>query len=81
MFYICVVPVTGPSPDRVHIVRVGGDLRLDLAGPGSAVDWLTMQGCCPGAAAMLYDAIPWQPYTIAEPRDPPADPVVPLAVP
>ena len=80
MFCICVIPVEGEAPDRVRIVRVDGKVKLDLAGRPSAVQWLTNQGCCPGAAAMLYDAIPWQPYTIAEPLDPPADPVVPLAV-
>lgn len=74
MFYIVVVPSKPPALDRVHIARLGGGVRLDLAGPRSAVDWLTTQGCCPGAAAMLYDALPWQGYTIAEPQDPPALP-------
>jgi len=69
MFYVVVRPSLTKAPERVYIARYGADLRLDLAGRRSAIDWLTHQGCCPGAAAMLHDALPWQPYTIAEPTD------------
>lgn len=62
-----------PSPngalDRVHIARAGAALRLDLAGRRSAVTWLASQGCCPGAAAMLYGADYGLLYEIDEPAD------------
>lgn len=74
MLYVLIRPSQTKAPERVHIARCGGGLRLDLAGRSSAVDWLMDQGCCPGAAHMLYDALPWQPYTISEPDDPPVAP-------
>jgi hypothetical protein len=70
MLLIYLQPISGGALDRVHISRVGADLRLDLAGRRSAVAWLTSQGCCPGAAAMLHGADYGPLYKIAEPGDP-----------
>jgi len=69
MLYIFLRPMPGGALDRVYIARPGSALRLDLAGRRSAVDWLTHQGCCPGAAAMLYGADYGPLYEIAEPHD------------
>jgi len=69
MLYVYLRPMPGDALDRVYIARPGTDLRLDLAGRRSAVDWLTHQGCCPGAAAMLHGADYGPVYEIAEPHD------------
>ena len=70
MLCVYLRPMPGAALDRVYISRLGSDLRLDLAGRRSAIDWLTHQGCCPGAAAMLHDADYGPVYVIAEPHDP-----------
>ena len=70
MLCVYLQPMPGDALDRVYIARPGSDLRLDLAGRRSAVAWLTDQGCCPGAAAMLHGAEYGPVYTIAEPHDP-----------
>ena len=70
MLLVYLRPMPSGALDRVYIARPGSDLRLDLAGRRSAVDWLTNQGCCPGAAAMLHDADFEVLYSIAEPHDP-----------
>lgn len=69
MLYIRLRPMPNGALDRVYIARAGADLRLDLAGRRSAVAWLTGQGCCPGAAAMLHGADYGPLYGIAEPGD------------
>jgi len=69
MLAIIVRPSPRGALDRVYIARPGSDLRLDLAGRRSAIEWLTHQGCCPGAAAMLHEIEYGQPCEIAEPLD------------
>ncbi len=69
MLYVFIRPMSNGALDRVHIARADSELRLDLAGRRSAVAWLTSQGCCPGAAAMLHGADYGQAYEIAEPHD------------
>jgi len=69
MLQIFLRPMPGLELDRVYIARFGSNLRLDLAGRRSAVAWLTDQGCCPGAAAMLHGADYGPLYEIAEPGD------------
>lgn len=69
MLYVYLQAMPGGALDRVHIARPGSDLRLDLAGRRSAVAWLSHQGCCPGAAAMLHGAAYGPVYEIAEPHD------------
>ena len=71
MLLVYLSPMPGDALDRVYIARPGSELRLDLAGRRSAVDWLSHQGCCPGAAAMLYGAEYGPVYVIAEPQDSP----------
>jgi len=70
MLHIYLQETPGEGLDRVYIARAGADLRLDLAGRHSAVDWLTRIGCCPGAAATLHDVAYGPVYQIAEPGDP-----------
>lgn len=70
MLRIFLRPMPNGALDRVYIGRLGSDFRLDLAGRRSAVAWLTYQGCCPGAAAMLHGADYGPVYEIAEPTDP-----------
>ncbi len=81
MLYVYIQPTPGDALDRVHIARPGSDVRLNLAGRRSAVAWLSSQGCCPGAAAMLHGAPYGQAYEIAEPHDPgfEAEPGLPSA--
>ena len=69
MLQIFLRPMPGHALDRVYIARPGSNFRLDLAGRRSAVSWLTDQGCCPGAAAMIHGAEYGPLYEIAEPGD------------
>jgi len=69
MLTIIIRPGSRAGLERVYIARPGSDLRLDLGGRRSAVTWLTNHGCCPGAAAMLFDVEPGSPCEIAEPLD------------
>jgi len=69
MLTIIVRPGVRPGLEQVEIARRGTGFRHHIGGRRSAVTWLTNHGCCPGAAAMLFDVEPGQVAEIAEPLD------------
>jgi len=65
---------------RLRPPRANGQVAVDITRPGSdflvstdtiaqAVTFLTNHGCCPGAAAMLFDLFPCAFASIGEPQD------------
>lgn len=69
MHCITITPAMKDAPELVHLRDLASGVRTVLAGRGPAVEWLIAKGCCPGAAHMLLDALPWQIYTINGPSD------------
>jgi len=69
MLTIFIQTAPNSAFDQVHIARPGSDFRISIGGRRSAVTWLTNRGCCPGAAAMLFDIECGQLCEIAEPLD------------
>jgi len=69
MLAILIRPGPKKRQEIVSIVRPGTEDRFAFPGRIAAVEWLTSQGCCPGAAAMLHEIECDQPCEIAEPLD------------
>lgn len=71
MFSILIAPRDGHGLDRVHIWKTDSKIYVNLAGRRSAIEWLTGQGCCPGAAEMLHGVELYQPCQIKGPEEEP----------
>jgi len=71
MLAIRLRPLRANGQIAVDIARPGTDFRASTDTIGQAVTFLTNHGCCPGAAAMLFDLAPKTLCTIVEPRDVP----------
>ena len=67
MFYLQIVPPLGGGLDRVQVTDETFRLLLEIDGRKPAVGWLVDQGCCPGAAGMLFDCDYGQVYNINSP--------------
>jgi len=69
MLAILVRSSPKPRLEYVTIARSGTKFRKVFSGRAEAIAWLTNQGCCPGAAAMLHEVELDQLCEIAEPLD------------
>jgi len=70
MFFLRIVPTPGAGLDNVQICDETFRLLFEIDGRKPAIGWLERQGCCPGAAAMLFDCAYGQVYNINGPADP-----------
>ena len=69
MFFLRVVPVPGAALPRVQIADDTFRFLLEIEGLRPAIRWLVDHGCCPGAAAMLFDCEYGQTYNINSPAE------------
>ena len=69
MFFLRIVQAPAVGPDRVQVTDETFRFLLEIDGRKPAIGWLVDHGCCPGAAAMLYDCAYDQIYNINSPAE------------
>lgn len=67
MFFIRVIPRPGGGLDQVQVTDETFRFLYEIDGRKPAINWLIEKGCCPGAAACIFDCTYGQVYNINSP--------------